>query len=185
MLDAAAHDVVTGLAVFDTDPPLVLTHLPLGNPPPGWVNLHGHVHHKPPAGHPYINVCVEHTDYRPIALADLVTLAKHRVAGRLPVGNTTIEQIRRIKDGNASAQTGGSEIERSGPPGGSSPFAFSAAAAAGNRQMTNPLLILAGLRTYRVTERGRRQSPCWPGERCTGPGRRRRRCTSGGDCCWK
>ena len=98
-----AAAVVTGLAVFDTDPPMVLTHLPLRNPPAGWVNLHGHVHHEPPAGHPYINVCVDHTDYRPIPLTDLVTLAKHQAAGRSPVGDTTIEQIWRIKNGEASA----------------------------------------------------------------------------------
>ena len=102
LLDGAAHDVVTGLAVFDTDPPLVLTHLPLRNPPSGWVNLHGHVHHEPPMGHPYINVCVEHTDYRPIAVADLVTLAKHQAAGRFLVGDTTIDQIARIQNRDAS-----------------------------------------------------------------------------------
>ena len=113
LLDAAAHDVVTGLAVFDTDPPLALTHLPLRNPPPGWVNLHGHLHHKPSAGHPYINVCVEHTDYRPMGLADLETLAKHQAAGRFPVGDTTIEQIARIKNLDASAPTRGTGAEGS------------------------------------------------------------------------
>ena len=48
------------------------------------MNLHGHVHRGPPAGHPYINVCVERTDYRPISVADLATLAKHQAAGRTP-----------------------------------------------------------------------------------------------------
>ena len=95
LLDAADHDPWTGVLVIDTDPPLVMTHVPLDAVPPGWVNVHGHVHnHAPPGDTPHINVCVEHTDYRPLPLESLVTLAKSLLAGEVPDGTTTVDRIR-------------------------------------------------------------------------------------------
>ena len=44
--------------------------------------------------HAHINVCVEHTDYRPLRLEKLVGLAKRLVAGNVPGGVTTAERIR-------------------------------------------------------------------------------------------
>ena len=100
LLDAADHDAWTGVLVIETDPPLVMTHVPLVGVPPGWVNVHGHLHnHAPPGDTPHINVCVEHTDYRPLRLEKLVGLAKRLrnfglVAGKVPGGATTAERIR-------------------------------------------------------------------------------------------
>ena len=97
LLDTAGHDTWTGVLVIETDPPIVMTHVPMGMLPPGWVNLHGHVHnHAPPGDTPHINVCVEHTDYRPLPLGSLVTLAKHLLAGDVdrPVGRETWRRSR-------------------------------------------------------------------------------------------
>lgn len=86
-------------AVCETDPLLVLTHDPrtLEKIPPNTVNVHGHVHiHEDtemPASdrsvkgmwrswtkHPRrINVVVELTDYAPVRLSDVVTVARERL----------------------------------------------------------------------------------------------------------
>ncbi|MCY4511602.1 MAG: hypothetical protein OXG35_32245 [Acidobacteria bacterium] len=80
-VDRHGHDEVGPMAVLPTDPPLVLTHVPLHAVPDGWVNLHGHVHNNEPPRTPrHLNVCVEHTGYEPVALNDLVELAKKAVA---------------------------------------------------------------------------------------------------------
>ena len=93
-LDAAGHDVATGILAVDTDPPMVLTHVPMEAVPQGWVNLHGHVHNNEPLRTtPHINVCVEQTEYRPVPLESLVTVAKHLLAGDVPEGTTTRERI--------------------------------------------------------------------------------------------
>ena len=58
-------------------------------------NLHGHVHNNEPLRTtPHINVCVEQTDYRPVPLESLVTLAKLLLAGNVPDGATTGDRIR-------------------------------------------------------------------------------------------
>lgn len=70
---------------------LLLTHVPvhpstLGeNPrrPTGWLNVHGHTHEKgEPEEHKekYKCVCVEHTDYKPILLDELIKIAEERRA---------------------------------------------------------------------------------------------------------
>ena len=95
VLELAGHDLATGILAVDTNPPLVLTHVPMGVIPPGWVNLHGHIHNNEPLRTtPHINVCVEHTDYRPVPLESLVTLAKRLLAGDVPEGATTGDRIR-------------------------------------------------------------------------------------------
>ena len=94
LLDAAGHGIATGILSIDTDPPMVLTHVPMSVLPSGWVNLHGHVHNNEPLRDtPHINVCVEHTDYRPLPLESLLTLGKRLLAGRVPEGATTADRI--------------------------------------------------------------------------------------------
>ena len=101
LLDAAGHGVATGILAIESDPPMVLTHIPMGALPPGWVNLYGHVHNNEPLRDtPHINVCVEHTDYRPLPLGSLVTLAKHLLAGDVPEGATTGDRIRSAEGAN-------------------------------------------------------------------------------------
>ena len=93
--------VATGILAIDTDPPMVLTHVPMGVLPPDWVNLYGHVHNNEPLRETrHINVCVEHTDYCPLPLGSLLTLAKHLLAGDVPEGATTSERIRSAEGAN-------------------------------------------------------------------------------------
>ena len=113
LLDAAGHGVATGLLTIETDPPMVLTHVPMGVVPPGWVNLHGHVHNNEPLRQtPHINVCVEHTDYRPLAVESVLRLAKHLLAGPVPEGETTRDRIRRAESSNRQAiRCGGKQVQ--------------------------------------------------------------------------
>lgn len=61
LLNAACHDAWTGVLIVESNPPMVITHVPMDSPPPGRVNIHGHVHnHARPGDTPHINVCVEH-----------------------------------------------------------------------------------------------------------------------------
>ena len=52
------------------------THIPLEDVPAGTVNVHGQVHNNEPlrSGR-YANICVGHTDYRPLPLQAIVRLA--------------------------------------------------------------------------------------------------------------
>ena len=53
--------------VIRSDPPLLVTHLPLTEVPDGCVNVHGHEHgFKPLRQGRWINVSVEQTVYRPL-----------------------------------------------------------------------------------------------------------------------
>ena len=52
---------------------------------------------------PHINVCIEHTDYRPLPLESLVTLAKHLLAGEVPEGATTADTMRNAERANGHA----------------------------------------------------------------------------------
>ena len=61
---------------FDT---LILTHVPLmlqNFPGKSTVNVHGHIHEKPSPAGPYLNACVEWTNYTPIHLDDWLAKAK-------------------------------------------------------------------------------------------------------------
>ena len=42
-------------------------------------------------------MCVEHTDYRPVPLEGVVTLAKRLLGGDIPEGATTVGGIRNAK----------------------------------------------------------------------------------------
>ena len=95
LLDAAEHETATGILAIDTDPPMALTHLPMDGLPPGWVNLYGHVHNNEPLRDtPHINVCVEHTGYRPLPLESLLALGKRLLSGDVPEGATTADRVR-------------------------------------------------------------------------------------------
>lgn len=58
---------------------LILTHVPLmleNFPGKAKVNVHGHIHEKPSPKGPYINACVEWTNYTPVALDALIAQGK-------------------------------------------------------------------------------------------------------------
>lgn len=57
---------------------LLFSHIPIHRESLGRfaANVHGHVHEKPSPNGPYINVSVENTHYKPMALDDLVQQAK-------------------------------------------------------------------------------------------------------------
>ena len=86
-------DDVCSVLCLDGDPPLVCTHLPLKDVPPGCVNVHGHTHNEPPRETAHINVSVEQLEYRPVAASRLRALARELLAGQLPPGNTTLERL--------------------------------------------------------------------------------------------
>ena len=44
----------------------------------------------------HVNICIEHTDYRPLPLPTIVRLAAELVDGQVPDGETTIERLRVI-----------------------------------------------------------------------------------------
>ena len=71
--------------------------------------LHGHVHNNEPLrlGR-YVNICVEHTDYRPLPQQAVVRLAAELVAGRPPACETAVERLR------GDRRTGLSRTGRSG-----------------------------------------------------------------------
>ena len=87
-------DDVCSVMVADGDPPLIFTHIPLKDVPPGAVNVHGHVHETPSGRSRHINVCVEHLDYRPVRLDRLRRLAQKLAAGFYPAGTTTAERLK-------------------------------------------------------------------------------------------
>lgn len=56
---------------------LLFTHYPLNEVPEKCFNVHGHIHQHL-AGHRNINMCVEHTNYAPKNLKDIIAEAKKR-----------------------------------------------------------------------------------------------------------
>jgi calcineurin-like phosphoesterase family protein len=57
---------------------LVFTHYPLDNMPKDVIGLHGHIHEKMSPNPQHLNLCVEHIDYRPVPLREVIRLAKMR-----------------------------------------------------------------------------------------------------------
>ena len=82
--------------VIRSDPPLVVTHVPLTDVPDGCVNVHGHEHaFKPLRQGPWINVSVEQTLYRPLDVrTQIIPLARALAARWIPPGLTTAERVR-------------------------------------------------------------------------------------------
>ncbi len=78
----AGFEEVRGVWVHNK---LVFTHIPIH---PGCMarfhcNVHGHTHDAPSYGLEYLNVCVEKTDYRPMAMEDVEFWAKLQYAKRM------------------------------------------------------------------------------------------------------
>ena len=82
--------------VIATDPPLLVTHVPLMAVPAGCVNVHGHEHDfKQLRQGPWINVSVEQTCYRPLDVrTEVLPLARALADDRIPPGMTTAERIK-------------------------------------------------------------------------------------------
>ncbi len=65
-------------ALCATDPRLALTHMPLREPPPGAVNVHGHLHDRDAPSERHFNVSVERTNYAPVRLDGLIEIWRRR-----------------------------------------------------------------------------------------------------------
>lgn len=66
---------------------LILSHVPLPRdnfPGKTRVNVHGHIHEKRSPAGPYLNACVEHTDYAPVHLDDYLARARKIVKNEPP-----------------------------------------------------------------------------------------------------
>ena len=61
-----------------TDPPLVLTHIPLLKVPAGAVNVQCHLHRAAGPTNRHVNVSVEHTDYARVGLTYVLEFACKR-----------------------------------------------------------------------------------------------------------
>lgn len=77
---------IYGTRVFDD---MVLSHFPLHpeSIKPQWTNVHGHVHSNVPAGHfgpKYLNVSIEMTDWRPLAIEEVRQRIREQSANLLP-----------------------------------------------------------------------------------------------------
>ena len=76
------------------DPPLLLTHLPLLQVPPGWVNVHGHVHQREsPTRNRHINVSIEQLNCRRARLSDIRRLARRLLEGQMVPGYGTRSRL--------------------------------------------------------------------------------------------
>ena len=71
-LEAAGFERMCVAAVRAGEPPFVFSHLPLGRPPAGAVNVHGHLHRRDPPSAQHWNVSVERIGYRPVRLDRLI-----------------------------------------------------------------------------------------------------------------
>ena len=63
-------------ALYASDPPLALSHLPLQRVPPTAVNVHGHIHAAEAPSLHHFNVSVERTDYAPVGLTWVLDQAR-------------------------------------------------------------------------------------------------------------
>ena len=81
-----------------TSPPLLVTHIPLNRVPRGAVNVYGHVHNNEPLRNGrLINMCVEHTGYRPLHLGGVLALARALMLGCIPPGATTAARLKELR----------------------------------------------------------------------------------------
>ena len=66
----------------------VVTHIAMNEVPDATVNLYGHVHNNEPLREgPYVNICVEHTEDRPLPLDAVRRLALARLDDPRPGGD--------------------------------------------------------------------------------------------------
>ncbi|TFG98345.1 hypothetical protein E4H12_06275 [Candidatus Thorarchaeota archaeon] len=67
----------------DMDYQLLFTHYPLdiSNVPEGCFSVHGHIHTNIVPGNQHINICVEHTGYKPVLLKDYVLTPTRKTEG--------------------------------------------------------------------------------------------------------
>ena len=81
--------------VITGNPTLVVTHIAMNEVPDATVNLYGHVHNNEPLREgPYVNICVEHTEYRPLPARRRATAGLGTARRPRPRAATTAEEIR-------------------------------------------------------------------------------------------
>ena len=98
LLETNGFEEVHSSLYVDGDPPLLLTHVPLRVVPQGCVNIHGHLHQqRVPGSTSHVNVCVEQLEYRPTALTALRALARRLIKTRTVQGDTTADQLDRLR----------------------------------------------------------------------------------------
>ena len=76
--------------MYATDPPLVLTHIPLLKVPAEAVNVHGHLHRAAGSTDRHVNVSAEHTDLRPRG-TDVRPRACLQAPGTEPLGVSRLD----------------------------------------------------------------------------------------------
>ena len=86
-------DEMLSCAFLPGSPNLVFTHFPLDHVPEGCLNVHGHTHERLSDSLHHVNVSVEHTDYRPLALSRVQSLVKAFADGVHPPGGTTLAMV--------------------------------------------------------------------------------------------
>ena len=74
-LHEASFERMCVAALYASDPPLALSHLPLRRVPPTAVNVHGHIHAAEAPSQRHFNVSVERTDYAPVGLTRVLEQA--------------------------------------------------------------------------------------------------------------
>ena len=75
-LHDAGFETMCVAALYASDSPLALSHLPLRRVPPTAVNVHGHIHRAEAPRQRHFNVCVERTDYAPVGLTWVLEQAR-------------------------------------------------------------------------------------------------------------
>ena len=74
-------------ALYASDPPLALSHLPLRRVPPTAMNVHGHIDRGKAPSRRHFNVSVERTTYAPVGLTWVLEQARDQqttdAAGRV------------------------------------------------------------------------------------------------------
>ena len=91
-------DHTAGTLYAASDPPRLLTHMPLLQVPHGAVNVHGHVHEQEsPTPNRHVNVSVEQLNYQPANLSDIRRLARRLMEGRTVPGQSTRARLRVVE----------------------------------------------------------------------------------------
>ena len=75
-LQDAGFSTMCFAALYASNPPLALSHLPLRRVPPTAVNVHGHIHKAKAPSRRHVNVSVERTEYAPVGLTWVLEQAR-------------------------------------------------------------------------------------------------------------